>query len=260
MQHNMKHNILIRLLYGAHPRHTLLAWNWLFTRQNIRWVKRYACPPDTVRVGERVALDYGCGSLPYYRWVAPRVDAYLALDFPAQLERHRDPAKVKAAWTPLEPDGSIPAAAPRAHLLLSFQVLPEVDDPRQYLAQLAAHAAPGALLLLTTPWGMPAAGDNDRLRLSPYALAELLRGAGFEVVRYRPAGYFFTAAALSLNLLLVCRNRYDPASSQIAFSPLRALMFTPLVALNNLLAVALDALVPLRRSPANYLMVARFTP
>jgi hypothetical protein len=99
----MKHNIIIRLLYGIHPRHTMLAWNWLFTRQLIRWVKRYAHPsPGKLRV----ALDYGCGKLPYYPWVASRVDVYYALDFPEQLGCL--PANANVRYVPLAPDGSIP--------------------------------------------------------------------------------------------------------------------------------------------------------
>lgn len=245
-------SIFIRLLYGVHPRHTMLAWSWLFTRPLICWVKRYA-RPTSGRL--RVALDYGCGKLPYYPWIAPRVDAYYALDFPDQLRRLPNAANV--CRVPLAPDGSIPPDVPQASLLLSFQVLPEVENPQRYLDQLAAHAAPGATLLLTTPWGMPAAGDNDRCRLSPYHVAALLRHAGFEPTAYRPAGYFFTGAALSLNLLLVCKNRYDISTSTVTFSPLKALIFTPLVALSNALAVVLDALLPLHRAPANYLIVAR---
>ena len=244
--------VFVRLLYGVHPRQTMLAWNWLFTRSLIRWVKRYARPSSGA---PRVALDYGCGKLPYYPWIAPRVDVYYALDFPDQLRRLPDAANVRRV--PLAPDGGIPPGVPQATLLLSFQVLMEVDNPQRYLDRLAAHAAPGATLLLTTPWGMPAAGDNDRCRLSPYHVAELLRRAGFELAAYRPAGYLFTGAALSLNLLLVCKNRYDLRTSAVTFSPGKALIFAPIVAIGNALAVALDALIPLRRAPANYLIVAR---
>jgi hypothetical protein len=253
----MKHTIFVRLFYGVHPRHTVLAWNWLFTRQLIRWVKRYAHPAPG---GLRVALDYGCGKLPYYPWIAPRVDAYYALDFPEQLRRlpAGDNVFANVRHVALAPDGGIPPNAPQATLLLSFQVLMEVDNPQRYLDQLAAHAAPGATLLLTTPWGMLATGHNDRCRLSPYAVHELLRRAGFEMQRYQPCGYFFTAAALSLNFLLVCKNRYRPdGGDRVAFSPLRALLFAPLVALCNAMAVALDALLPLRRAPANYAIIAR---
>jgi hypothetical protein len=56
-------------LYGKHPHRTILSWNYLFTRRNILWVKKYA-----KKLRGKIIRDYGCGKVPYYQYFEPYCD------------------------------------------------------------------------------------------------------------------------------------------------------------------------------------------
>jgi hypothetical protein len=239
---------LYDLAYGRHPYQNILSWNYLFTRKNLLWVKKYA----EALSGATIA-DYGCGKLPYYDLFEPYTEQYLALDF----HPDKDPSKRKAVYVPLNPDGGIPEGVPKADLILSFQVLPEVDSLAYYLSQVRSIATEGARVMITSPWGMTALGNNDKLRISPYAVASALKELGFEIIAYEAAGYFFAAAGLSLNLLLATKNRYDVASPKVEFSKVKVALFTPFILLINALSLILDFMLPLNRSPSNWLIVAK---
>jgi hypothetical protein len=239
---------LFDILYGKHPYRTILSWNYLFTRKNLMWVKQYA-----KELSGKIVVDYGCGKLPYYRYFEPYIDVYYGLDFSFQ----NDDVKRKVVYVALSKEGEIPDTVPRADLILSFQVLMEVDDIEYYFSQVTKMAKEGTKLLVTTPWAMPALGLNDKNRISPYGIVSLLRKHGFETSVYNVSGYFWGGIGLSLNLLLITKNKYDINTSSIQLSKLKLVFFTPLVCLINIFSLIFDFLFPLKCSPANFMLMAK---
>ncbi len=72
------------------------------------------------------------------------------------------------------------------------EVLEHVDDPRALLEVSRSYLAPGCLLVVTVPGGPMTAYDRHighRRHFRPDDLADLLRGAGFDVVRATGAGF-----------------------------------------------------------------------
>jgi hypothetical protein len=213
------------LVYGRHPYSTVFSWNYLFTRKNIKWAKKYA--------GEfksRIITDYGCGNLPYYSFFESYVDNYYALDFHFSDDVEK---KEKVSCITLNDDGSIPLVSvyelKKSDLILSFQVCNELENPEYYFSNIAKITHTGTKILITTVFGQAALGSNDRLRVSPYSLSIILRKLGFKIIVYESGGFFFTGAAVTLNQLLIAKNKYDYNSQDIHQSKIRHILFTPVV-------------------------------
>jgi hypothetical protein len=255
MKKKTQGNLIRRIsdfVYGRHPYNTIFSWNYLFTRKNIAWAKKYS-----EEFKGRIVTDYGCGNLPYYTFFKPYADIYYALDFhcpdTASLEK-------KISYIALNDDGSIPGTSvhelKKNELVLSFQVCNELENIEFYFSEIDKITDRGSILLITTIFGMTTLGDNDRLRVSPYSLKKKLRKAGFNVLIYEPGGFYFSGITATLNLLLVSKNRYDYDSSDIERSKLKTILLTPLVFILNVLSMFLDFILPLKRSPCQYLIIA----
>jgi hypothetical protein len=241
---------LSNLIYGKHPHNTVFAWNYLFVRKNIAWARKYG-----KEFKSAIVVDYGCGNLPYYSYFRTHADIYYALDF-SFLSKIND----KVTYITLNPDGGIPvesiAELEKSELVLSFQVCSELENPERYFSEITKIARRGTKVLITTIFGQTVLGNNDRLRVSPCNMGILLRKLGFKVLVYEPGGFFFTGMAVSFNLLLITKNKYDYNSSGISRSGIRQILFTPAVLIINVLALFFDFLFPLKRSPCQYLIVA----
>ncbi len=102
-------------------------------------------------------------------------------------------------------DGPLPAelASFATHMVCS-EVLEHLDDPAVALRKAAPALAPGGQLLVTVPGGPRSAFDihlGHRRHYSPRDLEQLLRGAGYETVEVRGAGFpFFNLYKLAVIL------------------------------------------------------------
>jgi hypothetical protein len=243
---------LFYLIYGRYPYNTVFSWNYLFTRKNIKWAKKYA-----EEFKSRTITDYGCGSLPYYPFFESYAVNYYALDFHFS---NGVKGKEKVSCITLNDDGGIPLASvhelQKSDLILSFQVCNELENLEYYFSNIINITHTGTKILITTVFGQAALGSNDRLRVSPYSLNIILRKLGFKIIVYEPGGFFFTGTAVSLNLLLIAKNKYDYNSPNIRQSKIRYILFTPTVFIINIFSLILDALFPLKRSPCQYLIIA----
>lgn len=142
--------------------------------------------------GVRV-LDAGAGEAPY-RELFAHTD-YVTSDWANSPHPNARGADIVAPLDALPVDDSSFAG------IVSTQVLEHVADPRAVLAELFRVLAPGGGLWLTVPFvGELHEEPFDFYRYTPYALRELLGGAGFRDVRVEPlGGYFSTLAQLSRN-------------------------------------------------------------
>lgn len=121
----------------------------------------------------------------------------------------------------------------RFDLVTSMEVLEHVADKPAFMAQLAAHLAPGGLLILSTPNRTPASrallvgaaewvgavprGTHDWDDfVTPEELTALLAGAGLVVsetrgIAFSPLKGFHLSSDLSLDIVVAAR-RADPAA------------------------------------------------
>jgi hypothetical protein len=241
---------LLDFIYGKHPHKTIFSWNYLFTRVNIKWAKKYS-----KEFKSKIVVDYGCGNLPYYSYFEPYIETYYALDF-----RFSGNKKEKVEYITLNDNGSIPAAPDhdlkKCDLILSFQVCNELENLDYYFSEIIKIIGGNTKILLTTIFGLASLGHNDKIRVSPYCISRILQNMGLKILIYEPGGFFFAGIAVSLNLLLISKNKYDYNSPEINTSKIKCFLFTPIIFIINLLTLFFDFIFPLKRSPCQYLIIA----
>ena len=198
-------------------------------------------------------LDFGSGSSPYYPLIAKRISHYYAVDFYKEINKSDKYEQIQLSET-----GEIPLNEIQhpIDILLSNQVLQELNEPGKYLDQIAEIMQSGAILFMTFPFVLPA-GKNDKIRLTPYYIFHELLNRDFEILSYSAAGYFFTATFLSLNMLIVLKNEYNPLTSNVRISKIKSIIFSPVIAIHNLLGIIMDRFIPFYKFPANILVIAR---
>jgi SAM-dependent methyltransferase len=185
----------------------------------------------------RSVLDAGCGEGYGSALVAEVAASVLGVDrSAAALARahanHAGP-RVRFACVDLE---RLDAVRRRFDVLLNFQVLEHLHDPRRLLEQFAAHLEPGGTLVLTTPNRPMSVSENpyhvheytaDELRpvLAPYFSHVDVRGvAGNEkVTAYEDARRRQVARILRLDPLGL-RNRLPEPVVKFAFAQLAKLV------------------------------------
>jgi SAM-dependent methyltransferase len=175
-----------------------------------------------------ILLDVGCGNAPYsrllpgWRRIGINIDAIDA--------------------TPdVVGDGmALPFREGCTDAVLCSQVVEHVLDPFALVRELARVLRPGGTLILTGPmfWSLHEE-PHDYWRFTEHGFRELCRRAGLEAVSVHPQGGAISLAAIVLN--------------RIFQGPL----FAPVRLANNLAALVLDQLIPLRHSTANLMLTAR---
>ncbi len=241
---NLSKNLFL-FLYGQHPYATIFSWNWLYVRKIVGWYKE-----NLSIFRKKVVIDYGAGTSPYYGLIKNDVARYVALDF---YDKDIDTAGIEKIK--LCEDGSIPSLVTgEADVILSNQVIMEVDSLEKYFSNVNKLSKKGSKLFLTSPF-MQTLGPNDNFRISPAYINKILKRNGFELLKYSTAGYFFVGAGLSLNMAMILKNEYN-FNKEPAVSIRRMIIFTPLIFLVNILSIALDKIFPLYRSPSNFLIIA----
>lgn len=123
----------------------------------------------------KVALDFGCGSMPYKPLFSARGMTYLGADLG------------QASDVAVTPDGRLEAADGSADLVVSFQVLEHVRDVGRYLNEARRVLKPGGHLLLSThgSW-LYHPHPEDHRRWTRLGLIGELDTYGFEVTECVP--------------------------------------------------------------------------
>lgn len=109
--------------------------DWLVMRGMARAIRAIAA--ETPGAG-RVAIDFGCGNMPYQPLFAAAGWRYLGADFDGTPDIRIDAG------------GRVAADAASADLVLSFQVLEHVRDLGAYFAEARRLLRPGGRLVLST--------------------------------------------------------------------------------------------------------------
>jgi len=149
-----------------HPR--LWDTDWLVLRGMRRAIDRLAS-----RIAEpgKVALDFGCGAMPYAHLFASRGVTYRGADLGGGHE------------VQIRPDGTLSAADHSADLVVSFQVLEHVRDIDTYLQEAKRVLRDDGLMLLSThgTW-LYHPHPEDHRRWTREGLIAELRLRGFDPV------------------------------------------------------------------------------
>ena len=150
-------------------------------------IVRYIAPLHNGK-GDLIAVDMGCGTMPYRALLAPYVK-YMGADLVAN--EHADLI--------LDPEsGRINQPSETVDVVLSTQVLEHVASPTDYLAEARRICKPNGLLILSTHGYWQYHPDpNDYWRWTSDGLIKLLRDQG-----WRPMELIgilgFASAAMSL--------------------------------------------------------------
>jgi SAM-dependent methyltransferase len=178
-------------------------------------------------------LDYGCGEKPYSDLVTPHCTRLLCADV-GPATRGVDLVVGRGA--------TLPIATGALDFALCTQVLEHVRDPGLVLHELARVLRPGGVLLLTAPFVWEHHEEpHDYYRFTRYALSDLAQRAGLKVESLQAGGGMIEV----LGQLAIHRLP--------AFGSLGWLVFPPL----NLLAAALDRLIPMAGITCNWHAVLR---
>lgn len=136
-------------------------------------IDQYVVPLQKERTNP-VAVDMGCGSMPYRSLFAPYLGRYIGADIPENT----------LAEAVLEPETSrIELEDASVDLVISTQVLEHVNSPRLYLEEAFRICKAGGLLILSTHghW-MYHPTPQDFWRWTSSGLKNTIEQAGFEVI------------------------------------------------------------------------------
>jgi SAM-dependent methyltransferase len=188
-------------------------------------------------------LDVGCGVKPY-RSLFPAVTQHLGIERPGTLSKSR----VVDVWGDAL---ALPFRAGLFDTVLCSEVLEHVPEPSRLFEQAARVLKPGGMLILSTPqvWGLHEE-PFDFYRFTKYGLSHLARASGLEVVEVRPTCGTFAMVGQRL-------SSFAFYSSGAYRHIVPNLLLRPLLALGQLLAVALDALAGGRGDTLDNVLVAR---
>jgi hypothetical protein len=239
---------LWRLFKGNHPFNRVFSYNWLYVRLNVKWYKKNL---DLFK--EKIVIDYGAGNCPYYPIIKNSCKKYIALDF----YDSKLPSMAGLSRVNLHDDGTIPDEwRSQADVIVSNQVVPEIDDPVTYFSQINKISKIGTKLFLTTSF-FQTLGLNDKMRLSPFYINSQLKKHGYEIVVYQPGAFFLAGVAFSLAMLLTLKNKYDYNSSKAKQSVWREVFWAPIIMIVNVFGWCFDKLLPFSNFPAHYLIIAQ---
>jgi SAM-dependent methyltransferase len=146
--------------------------DWLVMRGMAKEIRRLA-----VECGApgAVAIDFGCGTMPYRPLFEAAGCAYRGADFEGRPE------------IAIDPSGHLAAADACADLVLSFQVLEHVSDLATYFAEARRVLKPGGRLILSTHgvWLYHPHPEDHRRWTREGLIAEMARH-GFDVASCAP--------------------------------------------------------------------------
>lgn len=113
--------------------------------------------------------DWGCGLSPYRGIVEQAGGRYTGYDDPGL------PGSVA-------PTAIRPAFPPPWNAIICTQVIQYVPDPRTFVRLRYEDILPGGALLMTGPTNWPIVDREDKWRITPMGIAELLSCAGFSAM------------------------------------------------------------------------------
>jgi SAM-dependent methyltransferase len=206
------------------------------------------------RLGDQVhgdLLDVGCGRRPHEAALGRRVRRYVGLDWPARPERAGPDVVGDALRLPFLPHSF--------DTVLATELLEHLPAPGAFLAEVARVLRPGGALLVSVPFMEPLHEEpRDYTRFTAYGLRYLLEAAGFHVEHLLGKGGWFSVVLGSfLNQALYLWANPEDGQGRRRDNPLVLALVLPCCAAAQVLAYALDRVIPSRRYALGYVAMAR---
>jgi len=148
-----------------------------------------------------VFYDLGCGQAPYKDYLAPMIDTYVGVDWEGS--PHDIHADIKSNLS-----DKLPIKDNVADCVMAISVLEHIDEPQIMVNETFRILKKNGNFVFQVPWQWWIhEAPYDFFRYSPYALEKMLTKAGFESIKIKPMGGFFTMWFLKLNYFLKRSNR-----------------------------------------------------
>ncbi|HQR65799.1 MAG TPA: methyltransferase domain-containing protein [Thermoanaerobaculia bacterium] len=180
-----------------------------------------------------VIVDYGCGESPFREWF-PGARSYVRMDIEP---RGRGSVVVGRSL--------LPARRESVDCVLLFQVLGDVEDPREFLGEIYRALRPGGHVLVFETMSYPEHDlPRDYFRVMPAGLEWVATSVGFRGLEVVRLGGLFTRISQLWNTFLMGRLRSWPLTAWIGVGG---------TVLMNLAAVALDKVLPHPALASDYL-------
>lgn len=194
---------------------------------------------------EKKLLDIGAGNSPYKKYF--RNIQYSTQDIRQNKDNTIDVIGDINAGLPIVPDFSF-------DFILCTQVLEHLKEPKKAIAIFYRILRPGGRVFLTTNFFYQNhMAPHDYYRFTKYGLAYLGESCGFIVEHIKPQGGIFHVLSYILTTMSIRLFLKGHAKSYYLY----LLLFSPLIALLNLIAYALDFLDKEKEITINYEIIYR---
>lgn len=139
-------------------------------------------------------LDLGCGTAPYRELILQTADEYIGVDWDNGPHDRGNVDVVADLTKPLPFDDGF------ADIVVAFQVMEHLPEPRRFLEECRRIVRPGGLIVLVTPfmWQVHEA-PHDYFRYTRFGLEHLLDQAGFESIHVEETTGFWQTWILKFN-------------------------------------------------------------
>lgn len=142
-------------------------------------------------------LDVGCGKMPYRNYICSNsaVSNYTGVDIQTGHSAYHDDILPDIFW-----DGvTLPVANDSYDTIICTEVLEHVPDTENLLREIFRVLKPGGVFFFTTPFLWPLHDvPYDQKRLTPFAMQNYLKAAGFTQHEVKALGGWHASMALML--------------------------------------------------------------
>ena len=238
------------MVLGVHPRNTIFAFNFSNVRHIISFFEKQVL--KNIKNNDNVILDIGAGHCPYYFLFADKATRYLAIDTNFNAISDSRPIERLIATA-----DNLPFDNCTADIVICNQLLEHVKNPFTVTREIYRTLKPGGFFLGSAPQSSPIHLEpNDYWRFTEFGIKKLLEDAGFIDISVEGNGGVHQCAVLLLCMDWMLSQQKE-GREQI-FYVKRALFLSPLIAVMNITAMALDKLVGNKyRTPANVCWIAQ---
>jgi len=180
-----------------------------------------------------ILIDIGCGHRPYESFFKDRVKKHFGADWPVSKEKARQDITCDASALPFQNKA--------AETVLSTELMEHLEDPNNFLDEVARILRPGGHLLLSVPFLEPSHEEpRDFYRFTEYGLRNLLDRHGFEVIAVWERGHWW---AVVLGSFIPQALFSWAVRSNRLFRPVMTLFVLPICALAQLIGYFMDHVI-----------------
>ena len=243
------YNNLNVFIMGKRPFNTIFSFNYHNIRPIVNFLNKSKSKFDSI---DKILLDVGAGSSPYYEIFKDKVASYIVVDLESALPEN----EVRNIVQKIGVAESLPIESKSVDIVLSNQVLEHVLDERKAVQESFRVLKNGGLFIGSVPHISPIHLEPyDFRRFTYYGLKKLLEDNHFKVLEIEGNGGVHKAMALCL-MMDWYLSRIEEGKSQ-TFYDFRHTAFFLVNGLINVSGILGDKIFgDKNRSPSNYCWIA----